>query len=569
MMNTLDELLGKINILDIVSQYVQLRKTGRNFVGLCPFHKEKTPSFTVSIEKQIYYCFGCNEGGNAINFLMKYDNLTFQEAIENLARQYGVNIKRESSKKASSFDALAKLADYYHNNLKASKFALQYLLARGIDIKIVDEFKLGYSEKSRQNINTFLKRSGVSNDIFMSTGVLRVKEGETYDIFRGRVVIPIFDVNKKVIGFGGRTIEKDGFPKYINSPESPVFSKGSSLFGIDKARKDISEKNEVFIVEGYFDLIALYMSGVRNVVSTLGTSVTEGQLTKLRNYTNNITLMLDGDDAGIKSALRLIGLFSEMDINGAMVVLPDGHDPDSFLKAKGVSGINDVIKEKKPILDFYFDYCMNKWGMETIENKQVFIKSVMPHIHAIRDGVKKRLYIKRLSELTNVEENYFWDNMKTNNIPGQPVARNNASNHIGRKVIGALINCPGMLSILKEKEVMHYITDINVRDILLKMHDFFEDKGSLELNSFVNVLDKDELKDMAINGVFDVAECTDDELRIILQDYLKHIEKNFIKEEAKKITESLAGAEKRGDEKAIIELLEKKRQMLVFMKTNP
>jgi DNA primase len=569
MMNNLDELLGKINILDIVSQYVQLRKTGRNFVGLCPFHKEKTPSFTVSIEKQIYYCFGCNEGGNAINFLMKYDNLTFQEAIENLARQYGVKIKRENSKKTSSFDALAKLADYYHKNLKASKFALQYLLNRGIDIKTVDEFKLGYSEKTRQNISVFLKNSGIPSDIFMSTGILRVKEGETYDIFRGRVVIPILDVNKKVIGFGGRTIEKDGFPKYINSPESPVFSKGSSLFGIDKARKSISEKNEVYIVEGYFDLISLYMNGVKNVVSTLGTSVTEGQLTKLRNYTENITLMLDGDEAGIKSALRLIGLFSEMDINGSMVVLPDGHDPDSFIKAKGSGGIDNVMKEKKPILDFYFDYCMNKWGMETIENKQVFIKSVMPHIEAIRNSIKKRLYIKRLSELTNVEEIFFLDNMKENNSTGQSVPRNNSSNHIGRKVVGALMSCPGMFSILKEKEVMHHITDGNIKEILLKMNDFFEEKGSLELNSFINVIDKDELKDLAINGVFDVAECTEDELKIILQDYLKHLEKNFIKEEAKKITEKLSEAEKRGDEKAIIELLEKKRQMLVFLKTNP
>jgi len=569
MMNNLDELLGKINILDIVSQYVQLRKTGRNFVGLCPFHKEKTPSFTVSIEKQIYYCFGCNEGGNAINFLMKYDNLTFQEAIENLARQYGVKIKRENSKKTSSFDALAKLADYYHKNLKASKFALQYLLNRGIDIKTVDEFKLGYSEKTRQNISVFLKNSGIPSDVFMSTGILRVKEGETYDIFRGRVVIPILDVNKKVIGFGGRTIEKDGFPKYINSPESPVFSKGSSLFGIDKARKSISEKNEVYIVEGYFDLISLYMNGVKNVVSTLGTSVTEGQLTKLRNYTENITLMLDGDEAGIKSALRLIGLFSEMDINGSMVVLPDGHDPDSFIKAKGSGGIDNVMKEKKPILDFYFDHCMNKWGMETIENKQVFIKSVMPHIEAIRNSIKKRLYIKRLSELTNVEEIFFLDNMKENNTTGQPVPRNNSSNHIGRKVVGALMSCPGMFSILKGKEVMHHITDGNIKEILLKMNDFFEEKGSLELNSFINVIDKGELKDLAINGVFDVAECTEDELKIILQDYLKHLEKNFVKEEAKKITEKLSEAEKRGDEKAIIELLEKKRQMLVFLKTNP
>jgi DNA primase len=292
-------------------------------------------------------------------------------------------------------------------------------------------------------------------------------------------------------------------------------------------------------------------------------------MTKLRNYTENITLMLDGDEAGIKSALRLIGLFSEMDINGCMVVLPDGHDPDSFIKAKGAGGIDDVIKGKKPILDFYFDYCMKKWGMETIENKQIFIKSVMPHIEAIKNSVKKRLYIKRLSELTNVEEVYFINNMKENINQGQSVPRNNLSNLIGRKVVGALMSCPDMFAILKDKEVMHHITDSSIKEILLKMNDFFEERGNLELNSFINVIEKDEMKDLAINGVFDVAECTEDELKIILQDYFKHLEKNFIKEKAKKITEMLYEAEKRGDEKVIIELLEKKRQMLVFMKTNP
>ncbi len=567
-MNTVDELLGKINILDIVSQYVQLKKAGRNFIGLCPFHKEKTPSFTVSLEKQIYYCFGCKEGGNAINFLMKYDNLTFQETIEGLARQYGVKIRKETSKKSGSFDALSKLSDYYHKNLTASKFAVRYLLDRGIDANAIEEFNIGYSEKSRQSLGIFLKKSGIPNDIFIGTGIIRVKDGEMYDIFRGRVVIPILDVNKKVIGFGGRTIDKDGFPKYINSPESPVFSKSSSLFGIDKARKDISVNNEVYIVEGYFDLIALYMSGMRNVVSTLGTSVTEGQLSKLRNYTDNITLMLDGDEAGIKSALRLIGLFSNLDLNGSMVVLPDGHDPDSFVKTKGINGLIDIIKTKRPILDYYFDYCMNKWGMKTIENKKIFIKSVKPHIESIKSSVVKRLYIKRLSELTGVEEGIFLDSMKNIDTPVQKESKNNLHNQIERRVVGALMGCPEMISVIIDKEVMGYITDKNIKGIVSKMYNYFRERGNLELSGFVDTIDETEQKDIVIKGVFDVDGCSDEELKVILNDYLRHLEKNFIRNEAKKITEKLSEAEKRGDEKEIVELLERKRQMLGFLKTN-
>ena len=567
MRSTVEELLNRINIIDVVSQYVKLRKGGKDFIGLCPFHNEKTPSFTVSIEKQIYYCFGCHEGGNVINFLMKYENMSFQEALESLAHEYGVEIKKGGTKRATSFDAMGKLADFYHNNIKHSKPALEYLSRRGITADIIAEFKIGYSERTRQGIKAFIRNSGTPNDIFLSTGVLRSKDGDIYDIFMGRIVIPIFDVNKKVIGFGGRTIEKDGFPKYINSPESPIFSKGSTLFGIDKTRKQIAEKNEVFIVEGYFDLIALYMNGLKNIVSTLGTSVTEGQLTRLRNYTDNITLMLDGDEAGIKSALRLIGIFSEMDINGNMVLLPDGHDPDSFVRKEGAEGVVKIMATKKPILDYYFDYCVKKWGMKTLENKQRFIKSVMPHVESIRNGVKKRLYIKRLSELTGVEEYYFWNSLKETG-PDPSFKEEVKYNLLERRMIGVLMGKPDMLGAIREKEVVTRIGDPEIKEILSKMCDFFKDRGSMEINSFLNVLEKDSLKDIVISAVFDVAEYAEDELEMVLQDYFRHVEKKSIKEEAKRITERLSEAEKRGDEKEVMELLREKRSVLAFTKTN-
>ncbi|MCX5802980.1 MAG: DNA primase [Proteobacteria bacterium] len=568
MKSTVDTLLERINILDVVSQYVKLRRTGKNFVGLCPFHKEKTPSFSVSTEKQIYYCFGCREGGNVINFLMKYESLSFQEAIENLGRQYGVEIvRRGSTKRSNSYDALSKLTDFYHQSLKESKIAMQYLSNRGIDADAIDEFKIGFSEGQRHKIKDFLKHAGIPNDIFLSTGILRIKDAVIYDMFRGRIVIPILDVNKKVIGFGGRTIEKDGFPKYINSPESSVFSKRYSLFGIDKTRKHIAEKNEIFIVEGYFDFISLYMYGLNNIVSTLGTSVTEGQLSKLRNYTDNITLMLDGDEAGIKSALRLIGLLSEMDINGNMVVLPEGHDPDSFVRKEGIEGINKIINTKKPILDYFFDYSMNKCGIKKLEGKMAFIKSVMPYIGGIRDGIKKRLYIKRLSELTNVEEHHFWDGLKERGI--EPSSKEDEpTSIIGKKVIGVLVSNPNLLKLLKGKEVIKYIKDEAIKEILSKMFDYFEEKKHLEVNSFINILEKEALRDFVINAAFDTAEYNEDDLERVLWDYFKHVEKKFMREESKKITERLSEAEKRGDEEEIMELLQKKRQVLALIKSN-
>ena len=568
MKSTLDELLQRVNILDVISQYVKLRRTGKNFVGLCPFHKEKTPSFSVSIEKQIYYCFGCHEGGNVINFLMKYERLSFQETLENLASQYGVEINRkESTRRTNSFDALLKLTDYYHSNLKNSKFALQYLEKRGIDRGVIDEFKIGFSDGQGYNMKVFLKDAGIPNDVLLATGILRIKDGDIYDIFRGRVVIPIFNVNKKVIGFGGRTIEKDGFPKYINSPESPIFSKRLSLFGIDKTKKYIAEKDEAFIVEGYFDLISLYTSGLKNVVSTLGTSVTEEQLSKLRNYTENITLMLDGDEAGIKSALRLIELFSELDINGNMVVLPEGHDPDSFVRKEGIEGVNQIINKKKPILDYFFDYHMDRCGVEKLEGKLVFVRTVMPYIDGIRNGVKKRLYIKRLSELTNVEEHYFWDNVHERKIEPSFIG-DDSKNIIGRKVIGVLMSNPDLLENFKRRGVIRYVQDKDIQEVLSIMFNYVEEKKHLEINSFISVLEKEHLKDLVLKSVFDLAECDESEYERVLLDYFKHIERKSIKEEAKKITERLSEAEKRGDEREIMELLQEKRQVLAFIKSN-
>jgi DNA primase len=567
MRSTLEELLNRVNIVDVVSQHVKLRKSGKDFIGLCPFHSEKTPSFTVSIEKQIYYCFGCHEGGNVINFLMKFENMTFQETLENLAHEYGVEIKKGGTKRSNSFDAMSKLADFYHHNIKNAGFAREYLAKRGIASDVIDEFKIGYSDRSRRAIQTFIKNAGIPRDILLSTGVLRVKDNDIYDMFMGRIVVPIFDVNKKVIGFGGRTIEKDGFPKYINSPESPIFSKGASLFGIDKTRKYITEKNEVFIVEGYFDFIALYMAGLKNLVSTLGTSVTEVQLTRLRNYTDNITLMLDGDEAGIKSALKLIGRLSDLDINGNMVVLPDGHDPDSFIKKEGIDGLNKVIDTKKPILDYYFDYCMAKWGVGTLENKNRFIKSVLPYIEGIRGSVKKSLYIKRLSELTGVEEYHFGDGLKERTTE-QPSGSHVSSTIIERRVIGALVGKPGMLRILKEKGVINYINDADIKEILLNMCEFFDRKGGMEVNNFINILGKDSLRDLVTNAVFDVAGYEENELEKVLLDYFRHVENKSIKDKAKKITERLLEAEKRGDDKEIIELLNEKKKVLAFFKTN-
>jgi DNA primase len=431
---------------------------------------------------------------------------------------------------------------------------------RGITDDAIDEFKLGYSDKSFGDLKSFLKNSGIPNDIFLSTGLVRMKDGVLYEMFRGRIIIPIIDVNKKIIGFGGRTIEKEGFPKYINSPESAVFSKRVSLFGIDKTRKFISDSNEVFIVEGYFDFISLFMHGFKNVVSTLGTAVTEGQISKLRNYTENITLLLDGDEAGIKSALRLIELFAEMGINGNMVVLPEAHDPDSFIRKEGMEALQGVVTKKKPILDYYFDYSVERHGIKTPEGKNLLIKAVLPYVGAIRNAVTRRLYVKRISELTGVEENHF---AHLQNEETKAVRNDNGSSKgviVEKRVINACMTNPYLLEPYKGKEVLSYIKNRHVREVLSRILYHIEEKRDFEVHSFIQTLEDDDLRSLVLDAVFHSAEFVDDEPEKVFFDYFRYVEKQFFKEESKKITERLSEAERRGDEKEITELLKQKRQ---------
>jgi DNA primase len=567
MISVLDEVLEKVNILDIVSQYVKLRRTGRNFVGLCPFHKEKTPSFTVNTEKQIYYCFGCHEGGNAVNFLAKYERSSFSEALETLAHEVGIEAAgRLSARRTPVIDALSKLADYYHESLLRYAPAVKYLDDRQIKGPVIAEFKLGYSERSIYG-KEFAKRLGIPMDLLLSTGILKMRDGgEVYDIFRGRVMVPISDMRGKVIGFGGRAIVRDALPKYINSPESPVFSKRSVLYGVDKAKREITEKDEAIIVEGYFDLIALHAAGIKNSVATLGTSVTEEQISRVRNYTENITLMLDGDEAGVKSALRLITLFAEMGINGTMVVLPEGHDPDSFIRLNGLPGFQRVMGEKKALLDYFFDLHVKKHGMGTLEGRMAFIRSVVPYIEGMRDAVKKRLYIQRLAELTGVEEYRFWDTFRDGRRETERCEGEETGSAIEEKVVGIVMNRPELLRLVKGTGVEATIGDRDLGEVLSRLLKYEEEHPDPDIKLFLNVLERPELREKAVAAALGGAECDEQEVGRIVSDYLCHRENKLIREQGREITEKLVEAEKRGDEEALRELLERKKNVLTAMK---
>lgn len=567
MSSLLDEVLDRVDILDIVTQYVKLRKSGKNYLGLCPFHKEKTPSFTVSTEKQIFYCFGCHEGGNVVNFLQKHEHLSFPEAIETLAQQYGIRIGRGANPKGtSSHDVLSRLAAYYQRGLTASKLAKNYLAQRDIDLETAAQFRLGYAAKPIFSTE-FAKEFGVPLDMILSLNLGRLKDGKVMDPFRGRLTIPICDPSGKVIGFGARGLERGSMPKYVNSPESSVFSKRKALYGIERAKTSITDKDEVLVVEGYFDLISLHKAGITNSVAAMGTSITQEQMSRLRNYTENVTLVLDGDEAGLKSALRLMDLFGELGINGNMVVLPDNHDPDSFMRSTGADGFVALLKEKKPLLDCYIDQQVIKHSIRTFDGKLRLVKSVMPYIERMGDSIRKRLHIKRLAELTGVEEYHFPTHPGSDFPPSAQSVEQLSSSAIERKVIGILMQRPEYISSLYEKEVIRRTRNTAFNEIISAMAEWYEQNRDFDVRHFVSVLDKQDLKDTVLGAILENTEDNREEMDKVLEDYIHHAEKKEIRVEAMRITNELAEAERRGDTELLLQLLERKRQVVTKMKS--
>ncbi|MBE7415901.1 MAG: DNA primase, partial [Deltaproteobacteria bacterium] len=332
----IEEIRERASIVQVVSEYVPLTKRGANHLGLCPFHSEKTPSFTVSEEKKIFYCFGCNATGNVITFLMKKEGLAFPDAVRSLAARYGITISESvrpgaPDKREAVYSALKAASEYFLAELRTSEGARarEYLKGRGLTGELAKSFMIGFAPDRWDGLTGHLKRKGVDTDAALSAGLIVKREKSTghYDRFRGRVVFPITDTRGRIIGFGGRTMDDKVQPKYLNSPESPVFRKGETLFGLSQAREAIQKEGSVIVVEGYFDLVALVKHGFNNSVATMGTALTAEHVRLLKGYTASIYCLFDADEAGKKAAIRGLDLFLNEDVACRAVLLDKGKDP--------------------------------------------------------------------------------------------------------------------------------------------------------------------------------------------------------------------------------------------------
>ncbi|MCQ2546699.1 MAG: DNA primase [Clostridia bacterium] len=405
-----EEIKSRCNIADVIGRVVTLKKAGSTLKGLCPFHKEKTPSFVVYEASQRYKCFGCNEGGDVFNFVQKYYNLDFREAVEMLAKEYGIEIPEGSFGNASNSKKNEK---FYEINRQAAIFfykamrekenpGMPYMLRRGITRDTLDRFGIGYADGEWSSLADHLTGLGFDKEDLFQVGLLSKKENRYYDKFRDRVIFPIKNTAGKVIGFGGRIISQ-GEPKYLNSPESSVFLKKNNLYGLDITKKYVSSEDSIILVEGYMDVISLFQAGIRNVSASLGTALTDNQARLIKRYTPNVILSYDADNAGQTAALRGLDILYAEDCRAKVLVVNDGKDPDEFIKAKGREAFLKLAAEALPYGDFKLAKAREKYDLRDDQQRVDYSRAAISIIKGMKP-VEADIYIGRLSEETGISE---------------------------------------------------------------------------------------------------------------------------------------------------------------------
>lgn len=406
-----EEVKNRCDIANVISEYMPIKQSGSNYKGLCPFHGEKTPSFHISSSKQIYKCFGCGEGGDVINFVMKMENLDFIDAVKLLANKCGIEIntnmneedklRMEKSKKYQDIH-LEAARFYFANLLKEKNPGYDYLRKRGLDDKTIKKFGLGYSQKSWNELMNYLLSKGYDKQDLVQCGLVNHKaEGNKYyDRFRNRVMFPIFDYRGNVIGFGGRVLD-DSLPKYLNSPDSLIFNKRYNLYGLNFSRKNIVDRT-IILVEGYMDLISLFQYGVRNVVATLGTALTEQQGNLIKRYADTAIISYDSDEAGVKATLRAIEILSKIGINVKVINLKDCKDPDEFVRKYGLEEYKKAIGDSTHYIKFRIDHLRKSFNLEKDEERVKFAKEASKIIKELKSPVEVDYYTNYIAKQINI-----------------------------------------------------------------------------------------------------------------------------------------------------------------------
>ena len=484
----IDDLLARADIVEVIDSHVPLRKAGRNHQALCPFHEEKTPSFTVSQDKQFYHCFGCGANGTVISFVMEFNGLGFVEAIEDLAGRYGLEIPREAGYQPASkqhdelYELLEQAAQFYRKQLQGHKGrAVDYLEKRGISGTVIEDYEIGYAPSGWKRLLNVLGKSAEARARLTQSGLIKPggKEGH-YDFFRDRIMFPIHDQRGRVIAFGGRAVGQDT-PKYLNSPETPLFHKGRELYGLYQARSKRKQPKSLYVVEGYMDVIALAQHGVDNAVATLGTAVTENHLEKLYRVAGRLIFCFDGDEAGRKAAWRALEIAIPQLREGRQALfnfMPEGHDPDSFIRQQGAEQFRSD-ERTVPLSDFLLDSIKSRAGVSTREGRAAFLDLILPYLAGMPGSGLRQLLLQEAADIAQIDtdglqkllQNYRPDTARRSGIP-RPRQQREKPGDISN-IIAYILNRPGLAMLVEDPAELSGITVPGadfVRELITLVH---------------------------------------------------------------------------------------------------
>jgi DNA primase len=567
-----EEVRRAADIVELIGQFVQLRKAGQNFVGLCPFHSEKDPSFTVSPSRQMFHCFGCKKGGDVFSFWMDYHKVAFPQALKDLADRYRVPLPEKpltpfEREKMELRELLFKLneiaAEYFHGLLTKSEKGRPgrtYFQKRSIPKETILEFKLGYAADEWDGLVSVLERKNVDLEKAAQAGLLIPrKNGGYYDRFRGRVIFPILNLRQQIVGFGGRVLD-DSLPKYVNTPETPIFHKGEFLYGLHAAYKTIRDSGRAVVVEGYTDVLALRRHGLQEAVATLGTALTREHIRRLKGYAKEAVVVFDADSAGKAAAIKSLSSFMNEGLSSRVMVLPEGNDPDSYVNKNGLDTFLALLSGSVPMFEYYLDLKLSHRGDE-VEGKVSVLKEILPVLGALNNASQQSLYVRRLSEKLGVAESAVLEELgkwkKHRSSKGderelrERLSASKAKNIDDFHLLNLFIHYPQTVKRLMDLDCRLLLSDPVVIGIFDSLYEIYGREGKIVPADMVERLPGDSARERFREAMLASPIYPQDMVEQALDEFEAKIH-NI------KISESIHRAKERGDIKELNQLLKLK-----------
>jgi DNA primase len=569
-----EEVKRAANIVELIGQYVQIKKAGQNYLGLCPFHSEKDPSFTVSPSKQMFHCFGCKKGGDVFAFWMEYHKVTFPQALKDLADRYQVILpekpmtpfeKEKTELKASLFKINEVAAEYFHGMLTKSEKGRPgrgYFAKRSIPKEVIRDFRLGYVPNEWDGLIRYLRIKKVNLEKAAQAGlVVPKKNGGYYDRFRGRVIFPIFNMRQQIVGFGGRVLD-DSLPKYINTPETPIFHKGGFLYGLHASHKAIRDNGRAVVVEGYMDVLALRRCGFQEVAGTLGTALTREHIRSLKGYAEEAIVVFDSDSAGKAAAIKSLSSFMNEGLSSKVIVLPQGDDPDSYVSKNELSSFLALLKGAVPMFDYYLDSRLAQKG-DGVEQQVNLLKEVLPVLAELDQVSQQSLYLRRLSEKLGIAESVIRTELQnwqkhymgkaTENGLRERLSASKAKKVDDLYLLNVLIHHPQAMNRLMSLDYRAILSDPVVVGIFDAIHEVYAEKGVTTPLDSLEFLKDEQAREQLREAMLTPPIFTDEKVEQALNGFEDKIY-------GIKMTESKIKAAQKGDLEGLNRILELKRE---------